>query len=202
MCPKKSVPLPIDAVLAAVEAEESIWEEVRRGEQNRSPMFEFARCLRTREEFWELDALEALELVQRCLAADDRTTLTELFSDYDDPEASLIKAWSIIVLPRAFETALRLAQERPVQFKRKVSEKFSRFISLCFHLQRLSRDAPIFIPCEVFGTALGVSGKTISTYRDLAEKMGFLELVSRADRRARRAERFLFHLPLQLQKGQ
>lgn len=198
MCPEKIV-LPTASVAEAVEHEQNTWEQVRRGEEKRSPMFEFARCLRTCEEFCELDALEALELVRECLAPQE---LAELFSEYDDPEASLMKAWSIIVRPRTFETALRLAQERPVQLKRKVSDKFAQFISLCTHLQRQSGEVPIIIPCTRFAAALGVSPRSISTYRDLAENMGFLELVSRADQQARRAARFLFHLPLQVQKGQ
>ena len=191
MSPKSLQPTEAvrEAIMEAIAAEEAIRDEMRRGGVRRSPMFEFAQYLRGCPEFQGLDAYAALTLVRKSLEADGES-LPELLDEYDDPEASLLKMWNIVVFPETFEAAVRLAQQRPIEEEKFVSKGYSAFRSLCAHLQELSGDAPIIVPCERFAAALNVSPRTISTYRDVGVKMGLLKLVTGADYFAHKAARF------------
>ena len=190
------IPAILAAVRAAAEAEQATWVEVRRGEKRRSPMFEFTQHLHGCPEFKGLDAHAALTQVNRALASRGYSLAGE-FPDYDDPDASFMHLWNVVVFPQTWDTAVHHAQLRPIQVEPFVSQGFSDFLSLCFHLQRLCGDAPIIIPCEQFASALNVSARTVSTYRSLAVKMGMLTTISKADFYAGKAARFRCRLDFQ-----
>jgi hypothetical protein len=163
-----------DAVDIALECEEGSWDEVRSGEERRSPMFEFCRSLRACRHFANLGATAALSLLRLSLNRSAHGTLAELLSIHDDPDASFLAVWDRVVNPGTFEYAVALARRRPVELKDSefVSAKFADFISICAHLQSLSREAPIIVPVTKFGEQLGVSARMVTTYRRIAEQRG------------------------------
>lgn len=181
-----------ETVRIAIQVEEAIWEEVRRGEQRRTPMFEFVRELKASPHFSELTAESALHLVRQALAFLGYGGLAGNFPEYDDPEVTFLVAWETVIAPDTFGHAVKLAKRNPVELETGDVEgkHFGEFVSLCYYLQRLCGDVPIFIPVEKFGEVLGVSGKTITIYRRQAQKRGMLKLVSAANFQANRAAKY------------
>lgn len=183
-----------DAVDIALESEESCWDEVRSGEKKRSPMFEFCRALRACRHFACLDATAALSLLRQSLKRSGHGTLAEILTVHDDPDASIVAVWDKVVDPGTFEYAVALARRRPVEIKdsEAVSAKFAEFVSICAHLQILNAEVPIIVPVTKFGDELGVSARTVTSYRRIAEKRGLLRLATEAVRDERKAARFWF----------
>jgi hypothetical protein len=170
----------IAAVRKAVRDENSIWELVRRGEQRRSPMFEFAKSLRDTEPFNEMDAFEALLLVRASLKADN-ATLESVFPQHDDPSMSFLAIWPVVLQRGIFETAVRCSRAYPVPIENSPSENYSAFCSLCSYLQWFSINVPILIPCSTFARVLGVCERTISSYRTFARHQKLLEFVTEGE---------------------
>lgn len=196
----EAVPTPdvIDAVDAALGVEEMIWAEVISGETRRSPMFEFARCLRAEPSFAGLDADTALTRIQAVMQQSCDSTLAERLSIHDDPEISFLVAWDQVVAPGVFEHAVALAKSKPA------GSKFGLFVAICAHLQELSGDVPIIVPVRKFAEVIGVSAVTISTYRKHAIRRGILKLVKKHSREDRLATKFRFAggIDLYIQKQQ
>jgi hypothetical protein len=191
----EAAPAPevIEAVQAAVEAEEGIWDEVTCGDVRRSPMFEFARCLRADPCFSGLAGDAALTLIQKALQKScDATLADQLSPPHDDPEISFLVAWDLVVGPGVFEQAVALAKSKPASKEKSVSSKFGLFVEICANLQRLSGAAPIIVPVRKFAGVVGVSAVTISTYRQLAVRRGILKLVKKHSREDRQATKFRF----------
>jgi hypothetical protein len=187
-----AMPEIVETLQIAVELELGIWDEVRRGEARRTPMFEFARALKTSAYFVELEAEAALRLVHEALDILGDGNLEDLFPDYDDPEIGFLAVWSMVVAPDIFGHAVELAKRHPLELPPGdvAGKHYGEFVSLCCHLQKLSGTAPIIISVEKFGETLGVSAKTITTYRRWAEKKKILELVEEGDFSEHRAGKY------------
>lgn len=72
------------------------------------------------------------------------------------------------------------------------SVKYSWFLALASELQQLRGDDPILLPCRSVGECLGVNKETVSTYRQLAIKNGFLKVVKEHQHASREATEFRF----------
>jgi hypothetical protein len=183
-----------DAVDIALEREEGDWDEVRRGEKRRSPMFEFCRVLRACRHFANLDATAALSLLRHSQQRSGHGTLAEILTTHDDPDADILAVWDKVVDQGTFEYAVTLARRRPVEIKdcEPVSAKFDECVSICAHLQLLNPEVPIIMPVAKFGEVLGVSPRTVTSYRRVAVERGLLRLAAEAVRGEKKAARFWF----------
>jgi hypothetical protein len=69
-----------------------------------------------------------------------------------------------------------LAEQKPVGSCEHWAQlkKYVTFLSLAYHLQVLTGDGDIFLPCGKVGELLNVSPDTVSSYRRMAMMEGFL----------------------------
>ena len=181
----KAAPLqsrPTDALVELVEAaigeEVCVWEHVKAGHLKRSPMFEFCRVLKACGQLIDRDEQEAAELIEEVLGMrnpDASDPWAEEFPYYDDPQASFLANWNVVAFPTGmFDRAVALAKVYSVRPSGAASEGYCRFLSLCAALQRLVGKESIIVSVTKFAGALGVSAQTISTYRKLATRAGYL----------------------------
>jgi hypothetical protein len=131
----------------------------------RSPLFVFARLVKGRGEFAEMDGLQAAERIEQELE-----NPWELFSDVcNDPRAQLIADWEAARTAASDDDKLTRAwadaQCRPVVPPRAYSEKFIQCISLFAALQRsVGPDKPFIGAQERIAALLGVHYSMIGKY--------------------------------------
>ena len=116
------------------------------------------------------------------------------FPDYDDPLASVLANWNEVKFPvGSFERAVAMSKLHPVRPPGITSEIYCTFLSICSALQCLARENPIIVSVKTFAAELQVSEMTISNYRKLATRHGYLVRAEPAVPH-RLATKFWFHL--------
>ena len=139
-----------------------------------SPTFHFLRFLKSREEFSEMD--------EKQLRDSTVWSLTD-FSAEEVFEACVqwMKIKPGFAKNRLFD-ALVLAQARPVKSCERWAElkSYSVFLSLAYHLQMLTGDGEIFLPCHTIAPLIKVTHEIVSRYRRMAMQDGFLVEITKA----------------------
>src|SRR5208337_891716 len=182
------------SIREAIKVELRTANEVMECKLRRSPMFEFARFLRISSEFKHCSAAEALDLIQTELGTDWWSELRGFSNKYEDVPANLVTAWNRVVFPGLVDHAVSLAASNPypATVVGMSSKTASRFVSILWHLQRLSGTAPIIVPIDKFARILGVAKMTVSTYRTLLVQQRFLQVVSKGCQSTKRAGKYFF----------
>lgn len=147
-----------------------------------SPTFHFLRFLRSREEFCQMDEKELRD--------------SELWRCTDFTREEILRAcveWPKVkpgfAKNRLF-AAMVLAEQRPVRSCEHWAhlKTYITFLSLAYHLQVLTGDGEIFLPCHKVGDLIHASPETVSAYRRMALTDGFL--TATAPHTRRKATRF------------
>jgi hypothetical protein len=143
-----------------------------------SPTWQFARIAKGHPELWHLSASEAVEKIEALLGA----AVWGRFVESDDPRVEFLATWDKIRLPGSsdiLESALDMANFRPLKPWIKHSAFYCRFVSLAGHLQRYLPGQPIALPVERIAQVLGVKYQTVCNYRNLAVQDGLLAKVDK-----------------------
>jgi len=172
------------------------YREPTRGRPFRSPLFVFVRLAKAYPSLGELEALAAAEVIEQYLIAWDADGNGDPWQAYfpqsDDPRCEFIDTWDKVKRPHAeVDRAVLAAKHLPLKLKRAHSAKYCEFVSIAGHLQR-KINGPILLPCRKFSEILGCEPMSVSRYRALAIKDGFLRLERRGQKVRREADEFHF----------
>jgi hypothetical protein len=163
-----------------------------------SRLFTFVRILKAHDLIRDVDARAAFGLVQRVLGAEvgtkdpeDIWSITFEFESAEDAEVEFLFVWDAARLPAGTNVLSYAASlsstveiDLPPLIAAKRSNGYRRFLSFARVLQRVMRDANIYLPCREVGEVLKVRKNTIQRYRSWALADGFLI----------EKKRFTFHL--------
>jgi hypothetical protein len=167
-----------------------------------SPMFRFVRSLKADPELSFLDCFTAAEKVEHCLCslADPDTPgpldVWELwFPKSSDPRAEFTATWDKIRFPgdtHVLQTAFEISLQQPLEPARAYSHRYSRFVSLAGHLQRLRPGLVIKLPVVNVARLLICDSTSVSSYRHWAVKEGLLRKIREHDFNRSLCSEFIF----------
>jgi hypothetical protein len=156
----------------------------------RTPLFDFARLVKSRAEFAGMTGIQAAERIDREVG----NIWQEWFADVsDDPRAQLVADWnaarSAVGDDDSLDAAWREAQHCPVAPAHNISERYCRFLALCAVLQRKAGlENPVPLGQVRIGGLLGCDYTTIGSYIKCASKDGLLQRVKPCVPHSRAAE--------------
>jgi hypothetical protein len=137
-----------------------------------STTWTFVRLLKCHEKFGDMRAREIMTSVP--------------WNETDFSDAEIIQAvteWDR-VRSRAGKNpllqALWLADQNPIQWSGNLFAQFKnyrKFLDICYYLQKLQGDDPVYLPVRSLSPLLGVTPRVVSTYRAAAKLYGFLKEV-------------------------
>ena len=148
----------------------------------KSPLFHFARIIRSRAVFADLDALSVAERIDptlRDLANGEVDAWRNHFGDLSsDPRAAFCYAWEQIKSPsisNPLEEAYFEAIFFPLAPSKVYSEGYARFVSIAGYRQRFTPDDDIILPVKTLAEMLDCDRTSISYYLKRAKADGLLK---------------------------
>ena len=207
--PAEKVELPLhlplwEYIIWALEVNSS-WEFDREMDgEDFSPLWYFVRALKGHPAFIWLEPPTAWLKLQQALGGDEKSD--EVWCQYsaDDLETiqvAFLDSWAKVQCPLGdpLNNAALLAHHLPMRLAPETAERrshgYPRFVSMAGWLQVHAGCNPIFLPVERVGELLGVTPRTVSTYRQWAVEDGYLKrLTAPAKGPGRPADRFRFNV--------
>ena len=119
----------------------------------------------------------------------------EMFPDSDDPAVEFVTTWSKVRVPVGQDILVYadgMARDKPLKLRNPISEEYTRFLSIAFHLQYLRAGDYINLPVARLGEILGVNERTVSNYTQQARKEGYLTLLQKHHQASGTAAKYTF----------
>jgi len=184
---QKSIPqMPLsDFIFSAASRNIEKYEKHKNKNSGRfkSPLFDFAREVKTRADFVSADGLQAALIVDSVLKSRHQVSdpWEVVFGEIcDDPRAEFIGSWDRVRVPGVGDALTQAYYQskrfplRPIKF---YSRTYTEFISLAAQLQLNFPDVPIGLPVQRIAQLIRVDRKTVGQYRRWAVLQGILTQV-------------------------
>lgn len=163
----------------------------------RSPMWEFVRLMAAHPKLKGLGAEDAFRLVAPLEVHQGERSLSwsELFLLSGDPAAEFMSTWNKVRVPAGDDILILadgLARDKLIRLRFAISEKYSRYVSIAFHLQVLRSGQYINLPVARLAKILKVDQRTVSYYAEQAKRSGYLELIGKHHQPSGTAAKYIF----------
>jgi len=156
-----------------------------------TPTFQFARLMKAYPAFTKLSAEQALQEIDWSLTP---------WQDDDDVRLGFLLQWTKVrFIPgwSPLEWALEMTDEIrliPPRCENGAFEKYSRFVSMAGWLQVLRQKKPIFLPVVEISEIFDCRPNTVSDWRQLAVRDGYIKMVRKHNVKAKKATHFRFEM--------